>query len=76
MVALILDYGADPSASGRATWSDVLESAIGRGNTETVRLVLDRGIGVDFQRGETHCKPSLGVNALGSVVRFPSIFDF
>ncbi|ODM18468.1 hypothetical protein SI65_06339 [Aspergillus cristatus] len=76
VVALMLDYGADPSASGRAIWSGVLESAIGSGNIETVKLLLDRGIGVDFQRGEPHCKPSLGVNALGSAVRFLSIFDF
>lgn len=75
VVAMMLDYGADPSAQGADIWSGVLYNAISSGDIEILGLLLDRGIGIDFKNPKSNDKLDLGVYALKSAVRFPSIFQ-
>lgn len=69
VVALMLDYDGGPSA--RTQWSGALKSAVLSGDIDMVRLLLDRGIGIDFQREESY----FGVDVLRYAARFPSIFQ-
>lgn len=74
MIALLLDYGADP-APYMKYWpcTSPLNTAISRDRVDIVKMLMDRGVGLEIHRRKNH--DPLDANMLGRVIRSLSMLQ-
>lgn len=71
MIALMLDYGADPAPYKAC--NSPLNTAISQDRVDIVEMLMDRGVGINVHRRKDH--DPLKVDVLSRTIRSPSMFQ-